>query len=57
MQGLRAQAEAPPTPGEDAAIKEGNIKEEEYPGEPVRVDGELWLPLGHWAELAVQLSY
>ena len=46
------QAELPPNQHE-----EGDIQEEEFPGEPVRVEGELWMPLGHWVEVATQLSY
>lgn len=36
---------------------EGGIDEEEYPGEPIRVDGELWLPLTFWQDLSTILSY
>ncbi len=28
-----------------------------YPGEPVRVDGQLWLPLTYWQDIAAILSY
>ena len=52
MQDLQVELEIPLSQNE-----EGNIKEEEFPGEPVRVDGELWMPLGHWVEVATQLTY
>jgi len=52
MKDLQAPTEV--LPNQDSG---SSIQEEEYPGEPVRVDGELWLPLGHWQEVATQLSY
>ncbi len=36
--------------GEDADL-------DSYPGEPVRVDGQLWLPLTYWQDIAAILSY
>jgi hypothetical protein len=47
-----AQAEA-----ENNQEDEDEIQREEFPGEPVRVDGQLWLPLTFWQELAKDLSY
>lgn len=57
MEDLQAEAQAPPVVGSDAEGVQGGISEEEFPGEPVRVDGELWLPLTHWQEVATLLSY
>lgn len=53
--------EAPPIVGQSAAGEENEsaegIAEEPYPGEPVRVDGELWLPLSYWQDIATILSF
>ena len=35
---------------------EDEIRRKEFPGEPVRVDGQLWLPLNFWQDLAKDLS-
>lgn len=61
MEELQATAEQQaPTEQQAAAIvgqDAAGIYEEDFPGEPVRVNGELWLPLAHLQEVAALLSY
>lgn len=49
---LFAHAEPEHYPEDDS-----EIRTEDFPGEPVRVDGQLWLPLAFWQDLAENLSH